>query len=175
MKTFERILVATDFSAASRPAVALAVRLAQVTGAQLTVANAYEPPGPIVMGGYCVPSGVYEDWEIALREGIEESLKPLVEDAVKKGVDARALVLTGIPDVAIAQAARTIHADLLVVGTHGRTGLSRLLLGSVAERVIAAAPCPVMTCTDEPSENREERVPASTGDSAPPGRSSLAN
>ncbi|HYV40715.1 MAG TPA: universal stress protein, partial [Thermoanaerobaculia bacterium] len=72
-------------------------------------------------------------------------LPGLVENAAKEGVKAEPLVLMGEPYEAIAGAARDTGADLVVMGTHGRKGVSRFFLGSVAARVISTAPCPVMT------------------------------
>jgi nucleotide-binding universal stress UspA family protein len=69
----------------------------------------------------------------------------LVEKARQQGLAAEPLVLRGVPYAAIAEAARSVGADLVVLGTHGRTGVQRLLLGSVAAKVISTAPCPVLT------------------------------
>jgi nucleotide-binding universal stress UspA family protein len=73
------------------------------------------------------------------------SLEPLAEDARRQGVKVTARVLRGVAHSAITQAAAAERADLIVLGTHGLSGLSRFLLGSVAQKVIATAPCPVMT------------------------------
>ena len=65
--------------------------------------------------------------------------------ARKNGVRAKGLLLEGIPHDRIVRAARSTRADLIVLGTHGRTGLGRVFLGSVAARVVTLAPCPVLT------------------------------
>jgi len=140
---FQRILVATDFSPASAPAVEQAVKMAGRDGAQLLIAHAYQEPGLVELSH--APARVYEEWDQALREAVERKLRPLVENARKEGVEARALLLTGFPDEAIIEAAKQQGADLIVMGTHGRRGASRLFLGSVASRVISTASCPVMT------------------------------
>jgi nucleotide-binding universal stress UspA family protein len=145
MKLFNRILAATDFSPASSPAVAQAVRLARATGAELLLVNAYESPGTMTFGPYVASATLYDEIEAALRGGAEKGLRPLAEQARKAGVRARSEVLRGVPSTAITDAARAYHADLIVIGTHGRGGISRFILGSVAQRVIATAPCPVMT------------------------------
>jgi universal stress protein A len=142
-KHFERILVATDFSAASVPALARATVLARESGAELVIVHAYQPPS-LILDGY-VPPATYEKWDRSLEEEAMKKLQRLVEDAEKAGVVARPLVLTGPPDEAITEAAKDLECDLLILGTHGRTGVSRLLLGSVASRVVSTAPCPVMT------------------------------
>ncbi len=141
---FHKILVATDFSPASDPAVQEATKLAQKDGAELLIAHAYEPPRPLQIDGYVAP-WIYDEWEDTLRQEAEMALTPLVEAARRSGINARPVVLKGTPFKAITDAASFEHADLVVMGTHGRTGLSRLVLGSVAARVAASAPCPVLT------------------------------
>ena len=141
---FRKILVATDFSPASEPALKQAARLARSSKAELLIAHAYEPPSPLQIDGYVAP-WIYNEWEGTLRKEAELALSPLVEEACEQGVSARFVVLKGAPFKAITDAAEAEHADLVVMGTHGRTGLSRLVLGSVAARVAASAPCPVLT------------------------------
>jgi len=143
MKMFQRILVATDFSPASTPALEQSLRMARREGALLLIAHAYQEPGLVELSR--APAEVYEQWNQQLREGTERKLRPLVESARKEGVEARALLLTGFADEAIIEAAEQQGADLIVMGTHGRRGAARLFLGSVASRVISTAPCPVMT------------------------------
>jgi nucleotide-binding universal stress UspA family protein len=143
MKPFKRILVATDFSAASAPAMREAVELAQDVGSMLLIAHAYQPPN--ISQAEAVAPGVYEEWDRNLRQGVEAQLKPLVEEARNAGVNARPLVLCGAPYEAIADAVLEHKADLVVMGTHGRQGVSRFFLGSVASRVISTVTCPVMT------------------------------
>ena len=75
-----------------------------------------------------------------------ESIVPFVEPiAGALDVRAKGLLMAGRPHERIAQAARRKRADLVVIGTHGRTGLARFVLGSVASRVLAIAPCPLLT------------------------------
>lgn len=143
MKLFQRILVATDFSPASTPALEQSVKMALREGALLWIAHAYQEPGLVELSR--APAKVYKEWDQKLREAVEKKLRPLVEHARKEGVEARALLLTGFADEAIIEAAKQQSADLIVIGTHGRRGAARLFLGSVAARVISTAPCPVMT------------------------------
>jgi nucleotide-binding universal stress UspA family protein len=144
MKLFDLVLAATDFSEASAPAVAQAVRIAKTVGAELFLVNAYESPDAMTFGPYGASATLYDEIEAALRGGAESGLQPLAEQAREAGVRVTSEVLGGVPSLAIMEAARAHHADLIVIGTHGR-GLSRLLLGSVAQRVIEGAACPVMT------------------------------
>ena len=143
MKPFRRILYATDFSKASRPAFAKAVDLARVTGAELLIAHVLPSVGPLGGNGYVTPR-MYEEMEAAVRRGAEKHLKSFVERARKGRVRPRGLLLEGLPAPEIARAAKASGADLVIVGTQGRTGMARVLMGSVAERVITASPCPVL-------------------------------
>ena len=143
MKLFKRIIVATDLSPASEPALKEAIGLANENGAELLIAHAYQPPS--VVEAQSISAGVYEEWDQSIRAGVKVRLQELVESAAKEGVQAKSLILTGAPYEAIAEAAKVNDADLLVLGTHGRKGVSRSFLGSVAARVISTAPCPVMT------------------------------
>lgn len=149
MTPFHRILMATDFSDASAPAWRRAVAIARENKAELLVTHAYLPPNPAQAGA--VAPGVYEEWEGNLRTDVEKKLQLLVDDAQRSNVVARPVVLTGNPDEAIAKAAEENEVDLVVMGTHGRKGVSRFFLGSVAARVISTAPCAVLTVrVDEP-------------------------
>jgi nucleotide-binding universal stress UspA family protein len=143
MKPFHRILVATDFTLASESALAEAIAMAKGDGTELLIAHAYQPPS--APQAEAVAPGVYDEWVRNLRERVEEKLQPLVQKARNEGIPAEALVLSGTPDEAITEAAAQEGADLVIVGTHGRKGVSRFFLGSVASRVISTAPCPVLT------------------------------
>jgi nucleotide-binding universal stress UspA family protein len=94
--------------------------------------------------GYVAPK-VYEDMEAAARAGAQKELRRLVDRATRAGVRVKPLLIEGIAHERIAQAARSRKADLVVIGTHGRTGFARFFLGSVASRVLAICPCPVLT------------------------------
>ena len=143
MKPFRRILVATDFTPASEPALEEAIELAKGDGTELLIAHAYQLPN--VPEAESVAGDVYDEWVQSLRDRVVDRLKPLVEKAGSEGIRAEALILTGAPYEAITQAAEEQGADLVIMGTHGRKGVSRLFLGSVASRVISTAPCPVLT------------------------------
>ncbi len=144
MKPIRNILVATDFSAASRPAFRRAVEMAASSGAELWIAHVAAPPVPFSPEGYVLPR-FYEEVNVAIRADARKHLRPLLAWARKAGVQARGLILNGAPHEAVNRAARRHRADLLVVGTHGRTGVARFFVGSVAARVVATAPCPVLT------------------------------
>jgi nucleotide-binding universal stress UspA family protein len=141
---YRRILHPTDFSPASRPAFARAVAMARANRASLIIMHVIVPLVPVVGEGY-VPPQTWTDLERQVRAQAERELAKLVAKARKAGVRATSLVLEGTPADRIVRAARARRADLIVMGTHGRGALAKLFLGSVAERVVATAPCPVLT------------------------------
>ena len=143
MNPFKRIMVATDLTRASEPAVLEAALLAKENGADLFIAHVYRPPS--ISQAQSEAGVVYEEWDRNIRTEVEGKLGVLVERVAKEGVKATALVLAGEPFEAIVHAAKLNDADLVVLGTHGRKGVARFFLGSVAARVISTAPCPVMT------------------------------
>lgn len=143
MKGFRRILYATDFSSASRPAFAKAIEVARANRAELLIAHVLPSVGPLGAEGYVTPR-MYMEMETAIRRGAEKRLNSLLERARKARVRHKGLLLQGLPQDEIASAAKSKKADLVVVGTHGRTGMARVFLGSVAARVISTSPCPVL-------------------------------
>lgn len=143
MTLFQKILMATDFSDASAPAWRRAVKIAAENGAELLVAHSYAPPHFVEMGP--MSPRLYDEWDDSLRSEVGKKLQLLINDAAKSKVAARPLVLTGNPEEAIVNAASEDQTDLIIMGTHGRKGMSRFFLGSVASRVIASAPCAVLT------------------------------
>lgn len=144
MKPIRNILIATDFSSASRPAFRRAVEMAAANGSALWIAHVAAPPAPLSPEGYVLPR-FYEDLNQAIRTDAEKRLRTLLSRARKAGVRARALLLKGAAHEAIVRAARAHRADLVVIGTHGRTGVVRFFIGSVASRIVATASCPVLT------------------------------
>ncbi len=144
MSMWRRILHPTDFSRASSAAFARAVALARADRAQLFLVHVLAPPMPIGGEGYVAPQ-VYEDLEASARQYGEKRLAALQTKARKSGARVTGMLLEGVADDQIIRAARRRKADLIVIGTHGRTGLARLFLGSVASRVVAGAKCPVLT------------------------------
>ena len=143
MTTPKRILVPLDFSEQSARALAYAKMLAEACGASLDLLHVV--PNPYVSdasGLYTsLPQAFLDDFEREARTRLEETLT-----AVEQGTfTVQYAVQTGDPLVEIVEYARHAPVDLIVMGTHGRTGVSHLLLGSVAERVVRTASCPVVT------------------------------
>ena len=144
MSRIRRILHPTDFSRASSAAYRRAVDLAKENRADLLIVHVLAPPMPVLADGYVSPK-VYDDMAAASRAYGQKHLTALTGTAKRAGARASGLLLEGLPHEKIAQAARSKKADLVVVGTHGRTGMSRLFLGSVASRILNVSPCPVLT------------------------------
>jgi nucleotide-binding universal stress UspA family protein len=137
-----RILHASDFSRASAPAFAKAVEFAKKHRAELRLLHVLDPLMPMPDGYVSPPT--YEQLRKSAREYGRKRLARLVARAAKAGVRATAVLREGTPWSEIVRASRAPGVDLVVIGTHGRTGLSRLLLGSVASRVVGLARCPVL-------------------------------
>ena len=144
MSRIRRIVHPTDFSRASSAAFKRAVELAKGNRAELLLVHVLSSAVPIIADGYVSPE-VYDDMAAAVRADGQKHLDALVKKAKRAGARARGLLLEGVPHERIARAARSKKADLVVIGTHGRTGFAKLFLGSVASRVLALSPCPVLT------------------------------
>jgi nucleotide-binding universal stress UspA family protein len=139
------ILVPMDFSPHAERAFRYATTLAQRFGATLGLLHVVEDP--FITGAWS--SEVYVPNVAELLEGLianaEQQLASLGQSAAALGLNADAAVISGRPAHAIVEHAKEGGFDLIVMGTHGRTGLSHVVMGSVAERVVRKAPCPVLT------------------------------
>ena len=144
MSRIRRILHPSDFSRASGAAFTKAMEMAKVNRAELLVVHVLTPFIPMVGEGYVSPT-VYEEIEASARARAQKQLNLLVTKGKKAGVRVKGVLAEGVPHEQITRAARAKRADLVVVGTHGRTGLAKFFLGSVAARVVSLARCPVLT------------------------------
>jgi nucleotide-binding universal stress UspA family protein len=142
VKRIRRILHASDFSSASQAAFTKAIELAKASRATLTIVHVMSPVMPVTGEGYISPK-VYEQVAASARAWAQKQLAKRIARAKAAGVRAKSVLLDGVPHEQIVRAAK--RADLVVMGTHGRSGLAKLFLGSVAARVVAAASCPVLT------------------------------
>ena len=142
MSRARRILHATDFSSASRPAFARTLALAKKDRAQLFLLHVLVPPSPF-LGDRLPPS--YLELQARARREAERRLAAAALRARKTGLRVHATLVAGAPAEEILRASRRCRPDLIVIGTHGRTGLGRVFMGSVAERVLERASCPVLT------------------------------
>jgi nucleotide-binding universal stress UspA family protein len=130
------ILVPTDFSAPSQQAMTYAFELAQKVGAKLSLLHVIEVPV------YAIEVSLpLQDLEQDARRGLAR----LLPEAAAAHVDVTRLVAMGVPYEQILKMATAEQVDLIVMATHGRTGLRHLAMGSIAERVVRMAPCPVLT------------------------------
>ena len=136
------ILVAVDFSEPSDRALEAAIQLARSLGARLHVVHSFELPIPAVSPyEVAIPVAYLEE----TRNAASERLAAAVAAAREAGVETGSQMGEGPAASAIVDAAQEVSADLIVVGTHGHTGLKHLVLGSVAERTVRHAPCSVLT------------------------------
>lgn len=135
---FRTLLVTTDFSTNSAVAIQPALAIAQKFGARIVLVHVLEAPG--VDAGHD-PRDAFRGLADMAREQLEEFGGREIGEKVPWTPD----VAVGPADLAITDAAQRHGADLIVVATHGRTGVLHLLLGSVAERVVRTATCPVLT------------------------------
>jgi len=134
----EKLLLATDLSEASSAATEEAFELAQRLGATLLVVSVIDP------GSLLLPGGRFRVRVDQVRENREVAAQALVERGREAGVTVSFLVWTGDPGDMIISAAEAEHADMIIVGSHGRGAVGRLFLGSVSEHVVRNAPCPVL-------------------------------
>ena len=146
-----RILVPTDFSSDVDRALEYACELARKFGGEIVLIHVDQLLTPIAIGpapgaGYD-PSALQAVSKVAeeQRKIAERELEKIAERLRAEGFKARYLLKTGSPFVEIVTAAQHESADLIVISTHGRTGLAHVLMGSVAEKVVRKAPCPVLT------------------------------
>jgi universal stress protein A len=141
MMSTQHFLVPTDFSADAEQALDYAIRLARALNARLTVLHVI-PPVPMAGGdmGVTLPETYLQEVEEAVQGSMEEALARVTA----AGLTGERVILYGVPFQEIVEAAKARQVDLIVMGTHGRTGFLHVLLGSVAERVVRLAPCPVL-------------------------------
>ena len=142
---FSKILYATDYSKASARALDEAVALAKQNRAELLVLHVIDAVPPYVAGEDIGGADLYMKLEETTKQEAETSMKKLMEKLRKLKVNAKSLLLRGTAHEQIVRAAKSRRANLIVIGTHGRTGLSKLFMGSVANQVVSRAPCPVLT------------------------------
>jgi nucleotide-binding universal stress UspA family protein len=133
LRPIERVLAAIDFSLCSLAALEYAEELARTFRAPLLLLHATGAPS--------MPAEIHERTGQAAADALTHSVERLREH----GLGVRGLLAPGSAAEEIVRTAAVEHASLVVMGTHGRTGMTRVLMGSVAERVVREAPCPVLT------------------------------
>ena len=144
MSPFHKILAPVDFSAHSDEALRVACAMAETFSAPLTLVNVFSPPiYPLPEGAFVAMPAAYAEVLAATNKRLEEAAAALKREHETIAIDTR--TLEGVPFREIVGFARKHAFDLIVMGTHGRTGLKHALLGSVAEKVVRKAPCAVLT------------------------------
>lgn len=138
-----KILHPTDFSECAAEAQAVAVDLARKLAAELVLVQVLVE-APLYSEGFISRRQVQTVYD-AQRKWSEETLEARAEQLRQSGIKTSWRVQAGAPHEEIVRTAEEEHADMIVMGTHGRGGLNRMILGSVAERVIRLARCPVLT------------------------------
>lgn len=141
----KRIVVPVDFSVSSTKALEFAADLAKPVDAELIVVFAVEPVLYVLPAYGGVPSGPTQQVAIDQRRAAERDLARIERRLSRRGIRVRTAIQTGMPPRVIVESAKRTKANLIVMATHGRTGVSRLIMGSVAERVVRSAACPVLT------------------------------
>jgi nucleotide-binding universal stress UspA family protein len=143
MEQIKKILVPIDFSDYSKNALKYAVQFAKQFDAKIYLIYVVEPmiyPADFSMGQVAIPST-----DIDLHSRAEEELRKLSKDFINGSLQVEILIKTGKPFVEIIETASANDIDLIIIATHGHTGVEHLLFGSTAEKVVRKAPCPVLT------------------------------
>lgn len=142
MDAIRRVLACVDFSELTDRVLDITIAVAKQLGAEVHVAHALESPvRGVGVTEISVPTRVFEEARELAGRKLEEA-RAHVED---EGLEAVSHLVEAPASPALAKLAEEIDAQLVVIATRGRTGLSHVLLGSVAERVVRLAPCPVLT------------------------------
>jgi nucleotide-binding universal stress UspA family protein len=143
----EHIVVAHDFSETTDAALAYATTIAAKFAARITLMHAYQRPAD----GY--PEGLVDDFDFSSRieSAAAKALEGVAARARSNAIPIAVVLRKGTPWIEIVTVAEQTKADLIVMGTHGRRGVSRALLGSVAEKVVRTASCPVLTVHASPT------------------------
>lgn len=150
MKPFDRILTAVDFSENSDYAFEYALMLSKQFNAELTVVHVINEP--VDLRGFYVPHISFEQLEKEIEEGAIKMMEKFCQSRMGAFSNYKTSIITGIPYEAIIKRATETDANLIVLGTHGRTGLDHLIFGSTAERIVRSASCPVLTIRMPPEK-----------------------
>ena len=140
---FKTILFATDFSEGSDFAFQSALSMARKYGSKLVVVHIINEP--VDLRGFYVPHISFDKLEEEIEQGAEKLMEKFCRTHMQDFNNVETYVLPGIPYDEIIKKAESLNTDLIVMGTHGRTGLDHVLFGSTAEKVVRKSPIPVMT------------------------------
>jgi universal stress protein A len=144
--TVRKILVPTDFSPASKKSLSYALRFAQGLNSEITLLHVLEPETPLTLAGRPAATA-FSEQELA---DAEEALRDLA-NSVKAagGAGTKSMLRTGVATHEIVESAKKLDVDVIVIATHGFTGWRHFAIGSTAERVARAAPCPVLVVREK--------------------------
>lgn len=142
MTAFQKIVVPIDFSDHSSRALDVAIELGKKLGGSLHLIHAY-PIHPMLLTPYDMH--IPADFEREFRKAADQQMAACADRVRKAGLAVETTCTPDLPSEAIVRCAEKIGADLIVMGTRGLTGLKHVVLGSVAERTLRSAPCPVLT------------------------------
>ncbi|WKZ68205.1 MAG: universal stress protein [Melioribacteraceae bacterium] len=143
MANFKKILVPIDFSDYSKRALRYAIDFAKQFNSELSLVSVIEPmiyPADFSMGQVAIPAT-----DQNLTERVETELETLEKNEIGSELKSKRIIKTGKPFYEIIETAREEDVDLIIIATHGHTGVEHLLFGSTAEKVVRKAPCPVLT------------------------------
>lgn len=143
MRDFKTILFATDFSESSDYAFQYAYSLAKKFNARLLLVHVINEP--VDLRGFYVPHISFEKLEEEIEEGAQKMMEKFCRTHIRDYDNYESIIVPGIPYDEIIKKATDNSADLIVLGTHGRTGLDHVLFGSTAEKVVRKSQVPVMT------------------------------
>ncbi len=143
MNDFKTILFATDFSESSDFAFGRALTLAKKFNARLVILHVINEP--VDLRGFYVPHISFDKLEEEIEEGAQKMMEKFCRTHIQGYDNYECFILPGIPYDEVIKKAVEEGADLVVMGTHGRTGLDHVLFGSTAEKVVRKSPVPVMT------------------------------
>lgn len=139
----KKVLVPIDFSDYSKSALKYAVSFCKHFNADIILIYVIEPviyPPDFSMGQIAIPS-VNTEWD----ERAKEELDKLAKSDITKGAHVKTIIKTGKPFIEIIETAAELDVDLIIIATHGHSGVEHILFGSTAEKVVRKAPCPVLT------------------------------
>ncbi|HMN16032.1 MAG TPA: universal stress protein [Ignavibacteriaceae bacterium] len=139
--TIKKVLVPIDFSDYSKSALKYAVNISKLFNAEIILIYVVEPviyPLDFSMGQIAMPSFSTE-WDVRAKEELDKLAKKEINSSVKT------IIKTGKPFLEIIETAKEEDIDLIIIATHGHTGVEHIIFGSTAEKVVRKAPCPVLT------------------------------
>jgi nucleotide-binding universal stress UspA family protein len=144
------ILMPTDFSDTADRAFVVAIDLAQAFDAKLHLLHVYDIPDTATVYEVTFPDSVIE----GIKSAASVKLEALMTRAKANGIVTSSDLVFGSPSQIIVESAKHSKADLIVIGTRGQSGVKRFFMGSVAERTLRSAPCPVLTVGGDHTDNR---------------------